>query len=106
MNMLTSRAAAARKERHDAILQAGLTLAERDGWGTLTRDAVARQAGVADGSVNHAFGTIDGLRSAVMAEAVARRIVSIVAAGLVAGHPAARDAPADLKRAAALSTVE
>lgn len=105
MNMLSQRAETAREERHRVILEAGLKLAERDGWGAITRDGVARAAEVADGSVNHAFGTIEGLRNAVMIEAVARRIVSIVATGLVVGHPAARDAPDDLKREAALSTV-
>lgn len=103
--MLAERAAVARKERHDTILAAAIAIAERDGWGAITRDGVAKAAGVADGSVNHAFGTVEGLRDAVMTAAVERRIVSIVATGLVAGHSAARDAPDDLKREAALSTV-
>lgn len=86
---------------HNRILDAGLAVAERDGWWTITRDGVAREAGVGHGSVNLAFGTVDALRDAVMAYAVRLAVLPVIAQGLAAGHQAARDAPDELRRAAA-----
>lgn len=85
---------------HAQILNAAIDIAQTDGWRAVTRDRVAEQAYVAQGSVNAHFGTIDALRTAVMEEAVRREIVAIVAQGLAEQHPAARAAPVDLKRRA------
>jgi AcrR family transcriptional regulator len=85
------------ENRNRAVLEAALELAQERGFAGITRDAVAERAGVAAGSVNNAYGDMNGLRDAVMANAVARELVDIVGAGLAAGHPAARNAPDDLK---------
>lgn len=84
--------------RNRAVLEAAIALAQERGFAHVTRDLVAERAQVAAGSVNNAFGTMDGLRDAVMAAAVERELVDIVGQGLAAGHPAARAAPEDLKR--------
>lgn len=84
-------------ERKAAILAAAVEEAKEQGYQWITRDAVARRAGVGAGSVNVAFGRMVELKRAVLREAVARRIVEIVAQGLADGHPIAKDAPSDLK---------
>lgn len=83
--------------RNRAVLDAAVKLAETRGYRTITRQQVADEAQVAVGSVNNAFGTMDGLRDAVMAAAVEREIGPIIAQGLADRHPAAVNAPADLR---------
>lgn len=86
--------------RNRAVLNAAVEIAQERGYASLTRDGVADRAGVAAGSVNNAYGSMDALRDAVMAHAVDQRLVDIVGQGLAAGHPAARAAPDDLKQEA------
>ena len=88
------------ENRNRAVLDAALTAAATHGYRVFTRQQVADLAGVATGSVNNAFGTMDGLRDAVMAAAVDRGLVAIVAQGLADRHPAAVGAPPDLKQQA------
>lgn len=94
---MTSPASDARRER---VLTAAIAVAERVGWPNLTRDLVATEAGVAAGTVNNAMGvggTMRDLSDAVMAEAVERGVLAIVAQGIAAGHPVARAAPAGMR---------
>lgn len=90
------RSARMRNERERKILEAAIEEAKRVGCRNFTRREIAARAGVADGSVNHAFGTLDALRDAVMRAAVAREIVSIIRQGLADGHPVAHSAPPGL----------
>lgn len=85
------------ENRNRAVLDAAIAMAGERGFAAITRDGVAERAGVAAGSVNNAYGNMDGLRDAVMAAAVERELVDIVGQGLAAGHTAARAAPEDLK---------
>ena len=94
------RSALMRQQRRETILAAAVLIAQRLGWGSLTRDLVAVQAGVATGSVNHEFGTMDALRDAVMADAVKHKHLRVLAAGLVEGHPIAKAAPLELRQEA------
>lgn len=89
-----------RERRRAAIMAAAVHIAHGVGWRGLTREAVAAEAGVATGSINHEFGTMDALRNAVMQEAVDEEHLEIIAAGLAEGHPAARDAPPHVREAA------
>ena len=89
-----------RERRRVAIMAAAVHMAHRMGWRALTREAVAAEAGVATGSINHEFGTMEALRHAVMQEAVDEGHLEIIAAGLAEGHPAARDAPPHVREAA------
>lgn len=89
--------------RNRRILDSALELAELRGYRAITREQVAERAGVATGSVNNAYGNMEGLRDAVMAAAVERRVPGVVAQGLADGHPAARAAPQDLKDSALAS---
>jgi AcrR family transcriptional regulator len=92
---------AARGARETALIDAVLRLA---GNGTpyhqLLRDDIAAEAGVSNGTINHAFETLDGLRSAAMREAVARGNLVVLAQGLAVGDPIARASPLYLKEQA------
>lgn len=70
--------------RTDQLLDVALTLAARDGWQSLTRDGIALAAGVSSGLVTQRLGAMDQIRRSVMRRAVLRRVVRVVAEGLVA----------------------
>lgn len=90
-------------DRDDRILTAAVELAKGIGYQWITRDQVAEAAEVSAGTVNNAYGSMVGLKRAVLRHAVDNAIVEIIAQGLADGHEIARGAPADLKaRAAAL----
>lgn len=91
------------EQRNRRILEAAAQLAAERGYQHITRSDVAERAGVAVGSVNNAFGTMDGLRDAVMRKAVADEHGGIVGQGLAARHPVALEAPPRLKERAAAS---
>ncbi len=86
--------------RYTHILGLAVELARHTGYNHLTRATVAGVAGVSEALVSHYFGSMDELKAAVMAEAVKRGVVEIVAQGLAAGNPAARSASEGLKQAA------
>lgn len=79
-------------DRDARILDAAVELARGLGYQWITRDQVAQAAGVSPGTVNNAFGTMVGLKRAVLAAAVERGIVEIVAQGLADGQEVARKA--------------
>ena len=84
-------------DRTAALLATALTLAARTGWRALTRDALASAAGVSPALISARLGTMDTLRRSVMRAAVRARVVSVVAEGLLARHPAALRADAALR---------
>lgn len=86
--------------RNRSVLEAALAIAKERGFAALTRDGVAERAGVAAGSVNNAYGDMDGLRDAVMAAAVDGEHLAVIGEGLAIRHPAAQRAPDDVKRRA------
>lgn len=87
-------------DRTRDLLSAALRLAEAEGWRTLTRDAIARAAGVSGALVTTRLGTMDALRRSVMRAAVRERCVPVVAEGLVVGDAHARKADDALRAAA------
>ena len=86
------------------ILEVAYTMAQRDGFGTLTRDGVAAEAGVAMGSVNHHWGKMSALREAVMQRAVEEENLELIGQGMALGDSVAKSAPLEL-RARALTTL-
>jgi AcrR family transcriptional regulator len=86
--------------RNRAVLDAALRLAALRGYRNITRQQVADEAQVAVGSVNNAFGTMDGLRDAVMAAAVAGERYEIIAQGLADRHPATTNLPPSVRQQA------
>jgi AcrR family transcriptional regulator len=90
-------------KRNSAVLEAAVALACERGFRNYSRTDVAKRASVGDGSVNNAYGTMDGLHDAVMGAAVERKLLAILAQGLALQHPVAVDAPGDLKASALAS---
>ena len=86
--------------RRDAVLAAAINLATRDGFNNITRDGVAKQAGVGAGTVNLYYGTVPQLKRDVMRAAIKQKLLPIIAQGIAARDPRALRAPDDLKRQA------
>jgi AcrR family transcriptional regulator len=83
-----------------AILQAAIMLAKQEGFRNISRAAIAKRAGSAEATVSYHFGTMDEMRTAIMAAAIEQEIPEIVAQGLAARYVPARKAPEALKRKA------
>lgn len=98
-----ARAQRRRQERLVLILDAAIRVAEREGYLKMTRSDVAHEAGVANGLINHAFGTMDALRGAVMRAAIDKKNIAIVRQGLLAGKVARLELPPELREAVARS---
>lgn len=79
------------------ILEVAYTMAQRDGFGTLTRDGVAAEAGVAMGSVNHHWVKMSALREAVMQRAVEEENLELIAQGIALGDTIAKSAPLNVR---------
>jgi AcrR family transcriptional regulator len=79
------------------ILDAAIDMALEVGFNNVRRDAVAQRAGCATGMVNYVYKNMDGLRTAIMEEAIESEHISIIAQGLAQGDPTAMSAPARLK---------
>lgn len=86
------------------ILEVAYTMAQRDGFGSLTRDGVAAEAGVAMGSVNHHWVKMSALREAVMQRAVEEKNLELIGQGVALGDSVAKSAPLEL-RTRALTTL-
>lgn len=88
----------------DNILEVAYVMAQRDGFGSLTRDGVAAEAGVAMGSVNHHWVRMSALREAVMQRAVEEENLELIGQGMALGDSVAKSAPLEL-RTRALTTL-
>jgi AcrR family transcriptional regulator len=93
-----------RADRETQLLDLALVLAEKRGFERVTRQALAREAGVSESLVS-AYWTSVALQNRIMQEAVDLRLLTVIAQGLAARHPAALAAPRSVRRAAALSLV-
>lgn len=80
------------------LLEIALTEALRQGYRTVSRGAIARAAHVSGALVTTRLGSMVELRRALMREAVLRRMVPLVAQGLVFRDPIAHAAPEDLRQ--------
>ena len=88
----------------DNILEVAYVMAQRDGFGTLTRDGVAAEAGVAMGTINHHWKVMSALREAVMQRAVEEENLELIGQGMALGDSVAKSAPLEL-RTRALTTL-
>lgn len=89
-----------------AILAAAMTEAKHHGYAHVTREAIAARAECASGLVSFYFGTMLHMKRAIMSEAIRTRELRIVAQGIADGHPKAKRAPEELRRAAVASLME
>lgn len=86
-----------RQDRRRRLLAAAAAEAIERGLANMTRRGIASRAGVANGTINHEFETMAGLRDALIQHAIESRNLPVLAQGLATGHPIAKDAPADLR---------
>lgn len=91
--------------RRETILDAALVLARRHGYKGLTRDAIAKQAGVAGSTVQYHFGTVAKLQRDIMRHAIKTQDLAVVAQGLVLRDAHALKAPEELRVRARESTL-
>lgn len=89
-----------RADRRAEILDAATALAERDCWNRLGQREVAAEARCSMSLIHRCFGSLQGLRDAVMAHAVASENTVLVLQGLALRDPVALAAPVELRRAA------
>lgn len=89
--------------RSEQILEAAVKLANRAGFRKLTRDRIAKAAGVSDGLVSIYFGSMDNMRDEVMKVAVRDGHLALIAQGVADRNKIAMKAPASLRRQAMLS---
>lgn len=88
-------------DRKLEILNAAIKVAGRPGgWSKLTRDAVAKEAGCAEGLPSKYFGTMVSFRRAIMRAAIGAENLAVIAQGLAAGDKCAQKADESLKRKA------
>lgn len=94
------------KHSREKILGAAVVVACKVGLQKMTRENVARKAGIgatSESKITFQFGGMAQLRTAVVEHAVEQEILPIVAEALSMGHPSASRATAALKKRAALS---
>ena len=88
-------------DRKLEILNAAMKVAGRPGgWAKLTRDAVAKEAGCAEGLPSKYFGTMIAFRRSIMRAAIVAEELGVIAQGLAAGDKCAQKADESLKRKA------
>lgn len=75
-------------DRRSTILSAATLLAREGHYHRISRADVAERAMCGAGTVNLYFGDMEGLRDAVVAEAVRTGDTDIIAQAIVAKHPA------------------
>jgi len=86
------------KFRKELILLAALRVAEKPGgWGKMTREAVAREAGCAEGTVSLHFNTMKQFRRSVMRAAIKRKNFYIIGQGLAMRDECAMKVDLDLQ---------
>ena len=87
-------------ERRKLVLDAALDLAESGNYLTMTRNEVGEAAGISGSHIHHLFGSTGGLRNAVLAEAIERDRLAVVAQGIIAKDPIATTAAIGLRKRA------
>jgi len=97
-----------REQREDTaarILAAAVDHAAEHGLDAVTRSWVAARAGVGAGTINQRFGTMEGLRDAIIERAIETERLQLIAQGIAAKVPAALNADPSLKARALASLV-
>lgn len=73
-------------DRRRQYLEAGLVLMRDYGVKAVTRVALAAETGTTDGLINRYFGNREGLRTAIMVEAVGRKDAKVLSEAYRAGY--------------------
>jgi AcrR family transcriptional regulator len=88
------------RERLAQILAAALRMASRDGYARITREGIAKAAGVSEALVTYHLGTMPELRRAVMREAIRVECLAVIAQGVASRDRHALKAPRELQQKA------
>jgi len=86
--------------RRSHVLNKAIELAKEKGYNSITRKEIAEAAEITPALLSHYFDSIESLRATVLKIAIRRKVLEIVAQGLVNNDPEAIQAPRDLKYAA------
>lgn len=87
-------------EKREAMLVKGLDYAIQNGWENLTRDNFCGEIGIANGSMNYHFESMEGFKRGVMRKAVESQVIPVVAQGIANKCSVACAAPDTLKKLA------
>ena len=79
-----------KEERETELRAAALQVALSVGYKALTREMVAEQGGVSAGLVSRAFGDMEALKQAILAEGCKLGILPIIVEGVLHRDPLAR----------------
>lgn len=94
------------RERIAQILGAALTLCSKDKiYSRITRDEIAKKAGIPPTLITYHLGTMTDVRRQIMREAVRAECLRVIAQGLAARDRHALKAPEDLRQRALQSLV-
>ena len=83
--------------RSDQILACAVQLAADKGLYAVTREDVAKAAGISTGRVSGCFGTMSKLRRSIVKSAVRDENLSVLAAAIAARDAGVAKIPADLR---------
>lgn len=86
--------------RKEEILTAALAIASMSHYLKVTREQIARKAGVSATAVQYHFHTMCQLRKELIRAAIKRECLPVIAQGYVAKDPCVLRAPEDLRRRA------
>lgn len=92
--------------RRELILKAAIEVAQQPGgWGTLTREAIARQADCSDGLISRYLGDMPKARRAIMRYAIKEEILEIIVQSIAShdGYAVKKWLPETLKTKAIAS---
>lgn len=82
------------------LLDAAVKIAEKTPLHSVTRGAIAKKAKIAPSLVSYYLGTMDDMRTLLVARAIELKNVAALATAIAARHPGAANAPEGMKREA------
>lgn len=85
------------KKRQTEMIQTALELAEKIGFGNLTRENIGHACGLVPSMVNARFGTMTEMRRTIIRAAIKNETLPVIAYLIATNHPAAKNIPSDLK---------
>ncbi|MBW1726010.1 MAG: TetR/AcrR family transcriptional regulator [Deltaproteobacteria bacterium] len=89
--------------RRAHILNTAVDMAKIDGYQRITRDGLAKKAGVSSGLVTRYFNTMSQLRRSIVRNAVQHEVLEIIAQAVLSNDPHVSKASTELKKRALAS---
>lgn len=89
-----------RRDTEALILKAALVVAREVGLHSVTRNAIAKEAGLAGSVVQYHYRSLKSLMNAIILESIKTEDLEVLAQAIGYCHPLARQAPKKLRDAA------